>query len=153
MLIHFFQKEYTVIIKTFSNHFYRIVSWSLHYIISLTCSIITMSWISPQLSAQTFSTTCLEFILPFLVSDYVSYFVCLCMWYNVFLSTKIGILATINKSRTEYANLLTVITAETFSTTCLEFILPFLVSDHVSYFVCVCDVMYSSLHKLVFLLQ
>jgi hypothetical protein len=86
MFTHFFQKEYTII--TSSNHLWRIVLWFLRYSISLICSLITMSWISLQLPAQTFPNSCSECILPFLVPDHVSYFVCFCMWYNIFLSTK-----------------------------------------------------------------
>jgi len=107
-------------------------------------------FIPPQLPAQTFSTSCSEFILSFLVSDHVSYFVYTC---DVMYSSlqKICILATVNKSTTECTNLLTVITAQTFSTTCSEFILPFLVSGRVSYFVYSCDVMHSSLQKICIL--
>jgi len=64
---------------------------------------------------------------------------------------KICILATVNKSRTEYTNLLSVITAQTFSNFSSEFILPFLGSE---FCVSACDVMYSSPQKkFVFLLQ
>jgi hypothetical protein len=134
MFTHFFQKEYTFI--TFSNHLYRIVLWFLHYIISLICNLITMSWISSQLSAQTFSTSCSEFILPFLVSDQMSYlFVSACdIMYSCL--QQICILATVSKNRAEYTNLLPVI--NTFSTSCSKFVFPFLVSDHVSCFVCFC---------------
>ena len=56
-----------------------------------------------------------------------------------------------NNITTEYTNLLIVINAQTFLTSCSEFILPFLVSDHVSYFVYACDVLYSSLQKICIL--
>ena len=62
---------------------------------------------------------------------------CLCMWCIAFLSTKKNyILATVNNITTEYTNLLIVINAQTFLTSCSEFILPFLILYHVSYFVC-----------------
>ena len=150
MLTHFFQKEYIVVIKTFSNLLYRLFSDFCTILFLLSAVYLQWAEYPPQVPAQTSSTSCSEFILPFLVSDHVSYFVYAC---DVMYSSlqKICILAAVNKSRTEYTNLLNVITEQTFSTTCSEFILPFLVSDHVSYFVYACDVMYSSLQQICIL--